>query len=111
MDEREERLRRLKRLKRKRTVTVVVLCVLLAGLGGGYFLLRQHNERKESEKAEKEAQKQAVSETVEITTFQMTEVAEIAFSNDEASYPDGTQAAQNNRFNTLSGHKCTKNPM
>ena len=86
MDEREERLRRLKRLKRKRMVTVVVLCVLLAGLGGGYFLLRQHNERKESEKAEKEAQKQAVSETVEITTFQMTEVAEIAFSNDEASY-------------------------
>lgn len=87
MDEREERIQRLKRLKRKRAVTVLCLCVLLAGLGGGYLLLKQHNDKKASEEARKEAEKQATSSAeVEITTFPMTEVAEIAFSNEEGSY-------------------------
>lgn len=87
MDEREERAKRLKRLKRKRMLTVVVLCVLLAGLIGGYYGLRKHNEKKAAEEAQKEAEKQAVADTtVEITAFTIDKVASIEFTNQEAEY-------------------------
>ena len=87
MDEREARALRLKRLKRKRMLTVGLLCLVLAGLVGGYFILNRHNEEKAAEEARKEAEKLAQADAeVDITTFQLTEVAEVEFSNEEESY-------------------------
>ena len=87
MDEREARIQRLKRLKRKRMLTICVLCVLLIGLGGGYYILREYNEKKAAEEARKEEEKLALENTEEaITSFKLTEVAAIEFTNEEASY-------------------------
>lgn len=87
MGEREDRVQRLKRLKRKRMITMVALCVILAGLCGGYFLINRQNAKKADEEAKKQQTEQATEETeVTITTFLQTDVAEIAFTNEEDSY-------------------------
>ncbi len=87
MEEREERLQRLKRLKRKRMLTVLILCVALVGLGGGYFALNVANKKKAAEEAQKKEQQEKQGEvTEEITTFVITDVETIEFSNKENSY-------------------------
>lgn len=86
MEEREERLQRLKRLRRKRMLTMLLLVVLLVGLGSGYFVLHRHNERKAAERAAKEAAGSSNTKEEVITTFALTEVASIEFSNEENAY-------------------------
>ena len=87
MDEREERQQRLKRLKRKRICTVVVLVAVLCFLAGGYYGLTLYNKQVAAEEARKEEERKAASETkTEITVFALTEVNEIEFSTEEASY-------------------------
>lgn len=84
MEEREERAQRLKRLKRKRMLTVIILCVILVGLGGGYLVLNRWNAKKAAEEAKK--QEQQTEEDVAITSYAMTEVETIEFTNEENSY-------------------------
>ncbi len=86
MEAREERIQRLKRLKRKRMLTVVVLFVLLAGLGGGYFVARQYSEKKAEEEARKQEEQESGAEELTVTTFSLSDVAEIAYTNEEGSY-------------------------
>lgn len=87
MDEREARALRLKRLKRKRMLTVGLLCLVLAGLVGGYFILNRHNEKKAAEEAKKEEERLAQADAeVGITTFLLTDVTEVEFSNEEEDY-------------------------
>jgi len=85
MDAREERELRLKRLKRKRAITVSVLFVLLAGLGGGYFAVRQYKAKEAAKKAEEEAAKNAAT-SYQVTTFTYYDVAEFEYTNEETSY-------------------------
>lgn len=87
MEEREERLRRLKRLKQKRMISMVVLLVVILGLGGAYVAVNRQNEKKAAEEAKKKEEKELVTnQTVQITEFSLTDVAEIEFTNEEASY-------------------------
>lgn len=87
MEEREERVQRLKRLKRKRMLIVLILCVALVGLGGGYFALNVANKRKAAEETKKQEEQARLDEvTEEITTFDMTEVRTVEFTNEENSY-------------------------
>lgn len=87
MEEREERLRRLKRLKQKRMISMAVLCVIILGLGGAYFAVNRQNEKKAADEAKKKAEKElAANQTVDITSFSLTDVAEIEFTNEEATY-------------------------
>ncbi|MBQ8799431.1 MAG: DUF4340 domain-containing protein [Lachnospiraceae bacterium] len=87
MEEREERALRLKRLKKKRMISVLVLCVVLLGLGGGYFALSRANAKKAAEEAKRQEElEQQANVTEEITTFAMTDVSTIEFSNEENSY-------------------------
>ena len=86
MDEREERALRLKRLKRKRMCTVVILCVLLVGLLGGYYAVTAHNKKVAAEQAKKDAQGEETVQETKFTSFMLTDVAEIEYSNEEAVY-------------------------
>ncbi len=87
MEEREERLQRLKRLKRKRMISMVALLVVVLGLGGAYIAVNRQNEKKAAEEAKRREEKElAANQTVQITEFDLTDVCEIRFTNEEASY-------------------------
>lgn len=87
MDQREERALRIKRLKRKRMITVLSLCGVLGCLVGGYYLITLRNKQLAAEEARRQEEKEAAAkqETV-ITSFELNQVDEILFANEEASY-------------------------
>lgn len=85
MDEREERAKRLKRLKQKRMIAVLVMLVLLVGLGGGYYLAREYRLKKAAEEARKAEESNTVVQ-MQVTEFLANDVAEIAYTNEQASY-------------------------
>lgn len=87
MEERDERAQRLKRLKKKRMMTMLVLCVALVGLVGGYFALSISNKKKAAEEAKRQEEQAKQNDvTEEITSFVLTDVKSIEFSNEEDSY-------------------------
>lgn len=87
MDERDERMQRIRRIRRKRIITVLVLCGVLVALVGGYkSLVRRNEERAAKEAAEDQERIDSITEKVQITDFMLKDVAEFAFTNQEASY-------------------------
>lgn len=87
MEQREERAVRLKRLKRKRIITMVALIAVLGLLGGGYWFITDRKAKLAAEEAQKKAEQEAArNQKSEITTFLLSEVEAVRFSNEEASY-------------------------
>lgn len=86
MEAREERIQRLKRRKRKRIITVSVLLALVVGLGGGYFAVRQYNEKKAEREAKEKEELANSTQVHKLTTFVYNDAAELEVTNEETTY-------------------------